>query len=178
MVDRRSDLYSIVQITIGLIHLGIALKIQNYFTDIISKISVVVLLTASFLTIYLIIRRFKEIRSYYPIDYSDIPKGMKPLGFSEYLGIKWRLFIHSAPEPFYINKFDKINDIEAYPLCPNCETSLTDSPKFFGGYVWKCVRCDFKVERDRSLYQAKKDVEKIVKDSERKSFIARERIRS
>lgn len=54
-------------------------------------------------------------------------------------------------------------DVKTPPRCPNCKTELEESHSFFGGYIWKCIMCDFKKRNRDSFYKEKKRAEKIAR---------------
>jgi len=49
------------------------------------------------------------------------------------------------------------------PRCPECQTELDQEKSKVGGYVWKCVRCNFKKRNKKSYWDERERVEKIAR---------------
>ena len=54
-------------------------------------------------------------------------------------------------------------DIDTPPRCPKCETEIEQTHSFWGGYIWKCVKCGFKKRNSESYYREEERVKKIAK---------------
>jgi len=90
------------------------------------------------------------------------PYGWIPLGDIKYNKVIWRL---RSPKSGLSGSDYSISriDVKIPPRCPNCETELEESHSFWGGYIWKCVMCNFKNRNRESYYTEKKRVEKIAR---------------
>lgn len=89
------------------------------------------------------------------------PYGWISLGNIEYNKVIWR--IRSPKKDPYGSYSKSYIDVETPHRCPNCETELEQSHSFWGGYIWKCVMCDFKKRNRESYYREEKRVEKIAR---------------
>jgi ribosomal protein L37AE/L43A len=54
-------------------------------------------------------------------------------------------------------------DIDTPPRCPKCETEIEQTRSFWGGYVWKCVKCGFQKRNRESYYREGERAEKIAR---------------
>jgi hypothetical protein len=84
----------------------------------------------------------------------------------DYSGVVWRI---DAPVPSPGSTFGPMTVspkniiVDTPPRCPKCKTELEESSSFWGGYIWKCVRCDFR-KRNRNNYHFEAErVEKIAR---------------
>lgn len=114
------------------------------------------------------IKRLQKLRDSPSLSVVSIPVyGWITIGEIEYAGVKWMIRA-PAPPPFslsYRGKNISPSDlkVEIPPRCPNCKTELEESPNFWGGYLWKCVRCGFQKKNKESYYKVVRYVEKIAR---------------
>lgn len=89
------------------------------------------------------------------------PYGWISLMNFNYNDVIWRI---RSPKSDPYGSFSKsFIEVETPPRCPNCETELEQSHSFWGGYIWKCVMCNFKKRNRESFYVEGKRAEKIAK---------------
>lgn len=92
--------------------------------------------------------------------------GWVTIGKLNYAGVVWRV---SIPAPAPGESFNPLKitpssiEVEIPPRCPKCETELEQSHSFWGGYIWRCVRCGFQKRNRDSYYREKDRVEKIAR---------------
>lgn len=91
--------------------------------------------------------------------------GWITIGKLNYAGVVWRIRT-PAPDPWKSFNPSRISpssiEVETPPRCPKCETELEQSHSFWGGYIWRCIRCDFQQKRNRdSYYKEGERAEKI-----------------
>ncbi|GEM_PF-2761321 len=67
-----------------------------------------------------------------------------------------RLFPRNDPRPREIC-------IKTPAVCPNCETELKETRRFWGGFTWHCIKCEFKKHSKASFYEASKNVERLAR---------------
>jgi len=97
---------------------------------------------------------------------STPPFGWINIGKLNYAGVVWRIRA-SAPPPW--ESFNPLRvspssiEVETPPRCPECETELEESQRFWGGYIWKCVGCGFLKKNRDSYYKESKRAEKIAR---------------
>lgn len=72
--------------------------------------------------------------------------------------VKWEIGI---PFPGCSNKSQL--RIKFPPRCPECKTELGQEKSKVGGYIWKCVRCNFKKRNKKSYWNERDGVEKIAR---------------
>ena len=90
----------------------------------------------------------------------------KSLGEINFAGVIWKV---DAVLPDMWELQDNINfyamdiDIEIPPRCPSCKTEIEEIRSFWGGYIWKCVRCGFNIRNSSSFYKEASRVEKIAR---------------
>ncbi len=72
--------------------------------------------------------------------------------------VKWEIGI---PYPGCSNKSQLHTKLP--PRCPECQTELDQEKSKVGGYVWKCVRCNFKKRNKKSYWDEREGVEKIAR---------------
>ena len=82
-----------------------------------------------------------------------------------YAGVIW---IVRAPKPSELDlEPPEITasdlELETPPRCPKCETEIEQSRSFWGGYVWKCVKCGFHKRNSDSYYREEERARKIAK---------------
>jgi len=76
----------------------------------------------------------------------------------DYLGVKWEI---AMPYRGCDNKSQL--RVKIPPRCPKCQTELEQKDSRIGGYVWRCVRGDFKKHNKRSYWFETDGVEKIAR---------------
>jgi len=92
--------------------------------------------------------------------------GWITIGKLNYAGVVWRV---RAPAPRPWETFDPSSisqsgvEVETPPRCPKCETELEQSHSFWGGYIWRCVRCGFQKRSRDSYYREAERAEKIAR---------------
>ena len=108
--------------------------------------------------------RVKQTHESDSISFASVPRfGWVPIIGINYAGVGWRIRAPAtAPWESSMNYPSSI-DVETPPRCPKCETEIEQSRGFWGGYIWKCVRCDFQKRNRDSYYKEKKRVKKIAK---------------
>ena len=116
------------------------------------------------IVIIFISRRFKNLKNsngiFAAVNYGA-PYGWVPLGEIEYNEVIWRF---RSPKSTPYGDYSKSDiDVETPPRCPNCETELEQSNSFWGGYIWKCLVCDFKKRNRESYYTEEERVKKIAR---------------
>jgi ribosomal protein L37AE/L43A len=96
----------------------------------------------------------------------SIPYGdWMDVGRLNYAGVIW---IVRAPKPPW-HQLDaepiSVDDLELQtpPRCPKCETEIEQTQSFWGGYIWKCVRCGFKKRNSESYYREEERAKKIAR---------------
>ena len=72
--------------------------------------------------------------------------------------VKWEI---GMPYPGCSNKSQLHAKLP--PRCPECQTELDQEKSKVGGYVWKCVRCNFKKRNKKSYWDEREGVEKIAR---------------
>ena len=72
--------------------------------------------------------------------------------------VKWEI---GMPYPRCSNKSQLHAKLP--PRCPECQTELDQEKSKVGGYVWKCVRCNFKKRNKKSYWAEQEGVEKIAR---------------
>jgi len=83
-----------------------------------------------------------------------------------YVGLIWKV---RAPATAPWESFDPSSissssiEIETPPRCPKCETEIEQEHSFWGGYIWRCVRCGFKKRNRDSYYREQERAEKIAR---------------
>jgi len=91
--------------------------------------------------------------------------GWRTIGKLKYADVIWIVRAPAPPllelEPEPITPHDL--DIDTPPRCPKCETEIEQTQSFWGGYIWKCVRCGFRKRNRDSYYQEEDRVKKIAK---------------
>lgn len=117
--------------------------------------------------------------------------GEEEIGLLEYKNIFWSLLIPKelpffnpfASEPSARERLLKLDpekiELEYWPLCPECGTRIEESDTFFGRYLWKCKKCDFKKKNRHSYYdegkkatlKAREEFKKFMKGMETKNFL-------
>jgi ribosomal protein L37AE/L43A len=81
-------------------------------------------------------------------------------------GLRWRLQVPQQP-PW--QQFDpaavgiRTIQIDIPPRCPNCGTELEERPRFWGGYLWSCVKCTFVLKRPNNFRNESERVLKIAR---------------
>lgn len=92
--------------------------------------------------------------------------GWTVIGKRNYSGVVWRICV-PAPSPWRTFDPSRISvssiDVETPPRCPDCETELEERHSFWGAYIWRCVKCDFKKRSWDSCHKVAKRVEKIAR---------------
>ena len=83
-----------------------------------------------------------------------------------YAGILWDIIAPSPPPWKQLDNMDiSVSDIEIKtpPKCPKCKTEIEEYRSFWGGHIWKCVRCKFKKRNKDSIYRESERAEKIAR---------------
>ncbi len=125
-------------------------------------------LITAWIIVIAIRRRISKLREddHSPIQIISMPDGgWAEAGKIGYAGVYWIVLAPKNPwyelEPKRITARDL--DMDTPPRCPKCETEIEQSKSFWGGYVWKCVRCDFQKRNRDSYYREKERALKVVK---------------
>lgn len=128
------------------------------------------LIIFSWVVIILVHKRIKKLKRPSAVVFG-IPSppafGWRDIGKINYAGVVWKIR-EPAPDPFgslipYRRGSPLKIDVETPPRCPNCETELEELESFWGGYIWKCVRCGFRKRSRDSFYREAERVEKLAK---------------
>jgi ribosomal protein L37AE/L43A len=100
--------------------------------------------------------------SHNAIGFSSAPFGWELLGTLKYLGVTWRI---TAPkdDPWGSFSISRI-EVETPPRCSRCGTEIEQSHSFWGGYIWKCVGCNFKKRNGDSYYDEGRRAGKIARN--------------
>ena len=127
-----------------------------------------IILFALWILVIAIRYRIKNLHkgSHSPVSIITLPYGSwRTVGKLTYADVVW---IISAPAPPWyeldlkpINPYDL--DINTPPRCPKCETEIEQTKSFWGGYVWKCVKCGFNKRNRESYYREGERVKKIAR---------------
>ncbi len=112
--------------------------------------------------IYKRIKYLKNIDSPIAIGFPSAPFGWISLGTLEYRGVTWRV---TAPkdEPWGNYSISRI-EVETPPRCSKCGTEIEQSHSFWGGYIWKCVGCNFEQRNRDSYYDEGRRAGKIARN--------------
>lgn len=118
------------------------------------------------LWIFLIIifRRYEHLKNgggFFSGSLNNARYGYISHGSIEYNKVIWR--IRSPKSDIHGNYSRSSIDVEIPPRCPNCETEIEQSNSFWGGYIWKCVMCDFKKRNRESCQMEGGRVKKIAR---------------
>jgi hypothetical protein len=101
--------------------------------------------------------------------------GWIDIGSYNYADVVWKIRI-PAPSPLKNFRLSEISPyditVDVPPRCPNCGTEIEQSRRFWGGYIWKCPRGDFKKINRDSYSRESERVEKLVR-SDWEKFINR-----
>jgi hypothetical protein len=128
-----------------------------------------VLVILVWVAIILIRKRLKQIRESDagpPVAVSVVSLyGTVSIATVDRAGVLWGVHAH-RPSPFPFEPSD-IHPSSIYvippPTCPKCETELEESHSFWGGYVWRCVRCGFKKRNQDSFSREAERAERIAR---------------
>jgi len=89
-----------------------------------------------------------------------------PIGELNYAGVVW-IFCAPAPDPWEDLNPSRIYSssivVKIPPRCPRCGTEIEESHSFWGGYIWRCVKCGFRKRNRGSYYKESDRAEKIAK---------------
>lgn len=88
------------------------------------------------------------------------------IGKEKYADVLWNVRLPSSAVEGHIDSSDSSPeniDIALPPRCPKCETEIEESPKFLGGFLWRCVACDFQTGNKDSYTIESNRVRKIAK---------------
>lgn len=87
---------------------------------------------------------------------------------SGYFGVLWEF--RTLPSNISINSSKSVElidnskfDVKPRPLCPKCKNELSESRSFFGGYNWKCLKCNFKKRNKNNFKIEAVNIENIIK---------------
>jgi ribosomal protein L37AE/L43A len=92
--------------------------------------------------------------------------GLVTIGKLNYAGLVW---VIRAPAPALWKSFTPSEispssiEVETPPRCPKCGTEIEESHSFWGGYIWRCVRCDFKKRNRNNYYREEERAEKVAR---------------
>lgn len=124
-------------------------------------------------------KREKELNARSPITFLSYPvNGYRELGYHEHLGVKWLLRLPN-PSPFnFLEQEDPSRKAFAFsqdlnirgPFCPNCQTELTESARFLGGYSWSCDMCAMSKTSEISMSKAQEKAEKVFQSQLRRQL--------
>lgn len=88
-------------------------------------------------------------------------------GTIEHAGVKWRVMGPAPTKQLYPSDRTQLDvdlvEIETPPICPKCGTELEQAERYFGGYVWSCVRCGNKTKAKDSYYRESERAERLAK---------------
>jgi len=144
----------------------------KWFTDIPLWLWILLAIGFVFLAVLMLVRRrrkqIQDSEVVSPIVIVRNPAfGWMPVGELFFRNVKWQII---APRPAPWNFSWEVrnvspSDIEVYtpPKCPKCGTEIEEEKGFWGGYIWKCVRCDFKMKNHHSYYGEADRAEKIAR---------------
>lgn len=103
----------------------------------------------------LIFRRFNKIKDtgpYIGVGYYSYER--HNVGELSHAGVIWRIYVDYT-DPFDTYDTTKLRnfDAESTPRCPEkkCRTELDEEKSFWGGYIWLCPRCGFKIRNRNSF---------------------------
>lgn len=139
------------------------------------------MLISWFIAIF-ILRRLKTIQEN---DYigiysgkSNYPWGYIDRGEVQHAGVIWKVR-EPAPNPIqsfksYQEELSSIDpeliEIDGPPRCPRCKTKLEERQRFWVGYSWSCVSCDFSKKNKDSFYKEADQAKKRAEASLEKRF--------
>jgi len=91
--------------------------------------------------------------------------GWRNIGKLKYADVIW--IVRAPAPPWYELSPEPITphdlDIDTPPRCSKCETEIEQSQSFWGGYVWKCVKCGFQKRNRESYYKEEERAKKIAR---------------
>ncbi len=91
--------------------------------------------------------------------------GWRDVGKIRYADVIWIVRVPATPwyelDPKPITAYDL--DLQTPPRCPKCETEIEQTKSFWGGYIWKCVKCGFQKRNSESYYREAERAEKIAR---------------
>ncbi|NQS90643.1 hypothetical protein HQ584_12740 [Patescibacteria group bacterium] len=114
--------------------------------------------------------------------------GEEDIGVFKYNKVGWTLSIPKALSlnPFYSpSKKERLLKLvpeeiglDYFPFCPECVAQLEESDTFFGRYLWKCKKCEFKKknrnsfhdEKKKATLKAREEFKKFIKGMETENF--------
>jgi len=112
--------------------------------------------------------RIKQLRkeSHSPISIISVPYGgWRNIGKLKYADVIWIVRAPAPPwhelDPEPISAYDL--DLQTPPRCPKCETEIEQTQSFWGGYIWKCVKCGFHKRNRESYYREEERAKKIAR---------------
>ena len=116
-------------------------------------------------------KRHKSVKSYGTSEAWSIsapPYGWEELTQIPYHDVVWvaqrdrrgpdarRMFPRNDPRPSEIR-------IATPARCPKCETELKEKPLILGGFLWYCIKCNFKKRSKESFHDTSKNVELLAR---------------
>jgi len=141
----------------------------EWFATIPSQVWItLVIIFALWILVIAIRYRFKHLRKegQSPISIISVPYGgWRNIGKLKYADVIW--IVRAPAPPWYELNPEPITphdlDIDTPPRCPKCETELEQAQSFWGGYVWKCVKCGFQKRNRESYYKEEERAKKIAR---------------
>lgn len=141
----------------------------EWFTSVPSQVWIMLLIIFALWILVIAIRfRIKHLREggYSPISIISVPHGgWRNIGKLKYADVVWIVRAPTPPwyelDPKPITPHDL--DIDTPPRCPKCETEIEQTQGFWGGYIWKCVKCGFKKRNPKSYYREEERAKKIAR---------------
>jgi len=141
----------------------------EWFASVPSQVWITLAIIFAFWILVIVIRtRIKHLHkeSQSPISIISIPYGgWRNVGKLKYADVIWIVRAPATPwyelDPKPITSQDL--DIDIPPRCPECETEIEQTQSFWGGYIWKCVKCGFQKRNRESYYREEERAKKIAR---------------
>lgn len=141
----------------------------EWFATIQSQVWItLVIIFALWILVIAIRYRIKHLRKegQSPISIISVPYGgWRNIGKLKYADVIW--IVRAPAPPWYELNPEPITphdlDIDTPPRCPKCETEIEQAQSFWGGYVWKCVKCGFQKRNRESYYKEEERAKKIAR---------------
>ncbi|MBA7605771.1 hypothetical protein ES703_12906 [subsurface metagenome] len=141
----------------------------EWFTSIPSQVWITLAIIIALWILVIAIRyRIKHLRKegHSPISIISVPYGdWRNVGKLKYADVIW--IVRAPAPPWYELDPKPITpddlDVDTPPRCPKCETEIEQTQSFWGGYIWKCVKCGFKKRNSESYYREEERVKKIAR---------------
>ncbi len=124
----------------------------------------------------LIFKRYKVVGSYGKTELASgsiPPHGWERLPRTHWIhydGVVWPVLRDGRGRD--ANRLFRRNDrpreicIKPQPACPHCETELKETQRFWGGFTWHCIGCEFKKHSKVKFDEASEKVKLLARRNE------------